>query len=133
MLQNQRLFHQKSLNWRPIVLFIHFNNSNSEQHMFYLSFHLWLMKCWMKYGIKIISSLNASPKLLLSEMLKLVKLILTVSSTNFVIERLRSCFILATDKKKVDKLKLAEVASQLFSKKEHHFPFKNRYFLRKFT
>ena len=41
----------------------------------------------IKDAITIISSLNASQKLLVSEVLKLVKLILTVPATNAVIER----------------------------------------------
>ena len=77
----------------------------------------------------MISSLNASEKLLVSEALKLVKLILTVPATNAVSERSRStlhrfkfylrssiteellssCLIIATYKEKVDKLKLVEV------------------------
>ena len=46
----------------------------------------------IKDAITIISSLNASQKLLVSEVLKLVKLILTVPATNAVSER--SCSIL---------------------------------------
>ena len=76
-----------------------------------------------KEAIQIISSLNASRKLLVSEMLKLVKLILLVPTTNTVSERsrlrlcrvktyLRSsmtqvhvscCLIFATYEKQVDK------------------------------
>ena len=41
----------------------------------------------IKDAITIISSLNASQKLLVSEVLKLVKLILTVPATNSVSER----------------------------------------------
>ena len=41
----------------------------------------------IKDAIKIISSLNASEKLLVSEALKLVKLILTVPATNALSER----------------------------------------------
>ena len=44
----------------------------------------------IKETIKIISSLNASRKLLMSEVRKLVKLILLVPSTNVVSERLCS-------------------------------------------
>ena len=44
----------------------------------------------MKDAITIISSLNASQKLLVPEVLKLVKLILTVPATNAVSERSRS-------------------------------------------
>ena len=78
--------------------------------------------------IMIISLLNASQKLLVSEVLKFVKLILTVSATNAVSERscstscrfktylrssmtqelLSSCLILDTYKEKVDKLKLVK-------------------------
>ena len=78
--------------------------------------------------IIIISLLIASQKLLVSEVLKFVKLILTVSATNAVSERscstshrfktylrsslaqelLSSCLILATYKEKVDKLKLVK-------------------------
>ena len=95
----------------------------------------------IKDAITIILSLNASQKLLVSEVLKLVKLILTVPATNAVSERscstlhkfktylrssltqelLSSCLILATYKEKVDKLKLVEVANQLRFKNEHCF------------
>ena len=95
----------------------------------------------IKDAITIISSLNASQKLLVSEVLKLVKLILTVPATNAVSERscstlhrfkfylrssitqelLSSCLIIATCKKKVDKLKLIEVANQFCFENEHHF------------
>ena len=44
----------------------------------------------IKEAIKIISSLNASRNLLVSEVLKLVKTILLVQITNAVSERLRS-------------------------------------------
>ena len=44
----------------------------------------------IKDAIKIISSLNASRKLLVSEVMKLVKLILLVPTTNAVSERSRS-------------------------------------------
>ena len=86
----------------------------------------------IKDSITIISSLNASQKLLVSEVLKLVKLISTVPATNAVSKRscsmlhgfkfylqssiiqelLSFCLIIATCKEKVDKLKLAEGASQ---------------------
>ena len=91
-------------------------------------------------AITIISSLNASQKLLVSELFKLVKLILTVPATNAVSERscstlhrfktylwpsliqlLSSCLILATYKEKVDKLKFVEVANQFCFKNEHCF------------
>ena len=95
----------------------------------------------IKDAITIISSLNASQKLLVSEVLKLVKLILTVPATNAVSERscstlhrfkfylrssitqelLSSCLIIATCKEKVDKLKLVEVANQFCFENEHHF------------
>ena len=84
----------------------------------------------IKDVITIISLLIASQKLLVSEGLTLVKLI--VPATNAVSERSRStlcrfktylrssmtheflssCLILATYKEKVDKLKLVEVANQ---------------------
>ena len=87
----------------------------------------------IKDAITIISSLNASQKLLVSEVLKLVKLILTVPITNAVSERLCStlirfktylrssatqellsfCLILATHKEKVNKLNLFDVAHQV--------------------
>ena len=60
----------------------------------------------IKDTIKIISSLNASQKLLVSEVLKLVKLVLTVP---------------ATYKEKVDKLRLVEVANQFCFENEHRF------------
>ena len=95
----------------------------------------------MKDAITIISSLNASQKLLVSEVLTLVKLILAVPATNAVSERscstlhrfkfylrpsitqelLSSCLIITTCKEKVDKLKLVEVANQLCFENEHHF------------
>ena len=90
----------------------------------------------IKEAMKIISSLNASRKLLVAELLKLVKLILLVPTTNAVSERSRktlcrvktylrssmtqelvsSCLVVTTYKKQVDKLKLVEVASLLFQK-----------------
>ena len=83
------------------------------------------------------SSLNVSQKLLVSEVLKLVKLISTVPATNAVSERwcstlhkfklyLRSsmtqelqssCLIIATCTEKVDELKLVEVAKQVLPRK----------------
>ena len=95
----------------------------------------------IKDAIKIISSLNASQKLLVYEVLKLVKLILTVPGTNAVSEKscstlhrskfyLRSsmtqeflsyCLIVATYNEKVDKLKLVEVANQFCFENEHRF------------
>ena len=87
---------------------------------------------WIKEAIKIISSLNASQKLLVSEVLKLVQLILLVPITNAVSERshwtlcrvksylrssmtqerLSSCFIVTIYKKQLDKLKLVEATSR---------------------
>ena len=94
-----------------------------------------------KDAITIISSLNASEKLLVSEVLELVKLILTVSTPNavslrsyatlcrfktylrsFMIqEPLSSCLIVATYNDKVDKLKLVEVAKQFYFENKHRF------------
>ena len=90
----------------------------------------------IKEAIKIISSLNASRKLLVAELLKLIKLILLVPTTNAVSKRSRktlcrvkiylrssmiqelvsSCLIVTTYKNQVDKLKLIEVASLFFQK-----------------
>ena len=98
-------------------------------------------KVGIKDAVTIISSLNASKKLLVCEALKLVKLILAVPPTNAVSERLcstlhrfkfylrssitqellSSCLIIATCKEKVDKLKLVEVANQFCFESEHHF------------
>ena len=95
----------------------------------------------IKDTITIISSLNASQKLLVSEVLKFVKLIITVSPTNALSERscstlrrfkfylrlsitqelLSSGLIIATFKKKVDKLKLVEVANQFCFENGNHF------------
>ena len=95
----------------------------------------------IKDTINIISSLNVSQKLLISEVYKLVKLILTVPDTYTVRERLcstlrrvktylqssmaqeclSSCLILATYKGKVDKLKLVEVANQIYFENESCF------------
>ena len=94
--------------------------------------------------IKIISPLNASRKLLVSKMLKLVNLILLVPTTNVGSERLRStlcrvktylrspmtqetvssCLIVTTYIKQVDELKLVEAASQFSFKNEHRFSIK---------
>ena len=77
----------------------------------------------------------------MSEVLRLVKLILLVPSTNVASERSRStlcrvktylrssmtqepvssCLIVTTYKKQVDKLKLVEAASQFFFKNDHRF------------
>ena len=95
----------------------------------------------IKDAITIISSLNPSRKLLVSDVLKLVKLILTVPATNVVSERscstlhrfrfylqssitqelLSSCLIIATCKEKVDKLRLVEVANPFCFENEYHF------------
>ena len=95
----------------------------------------------VKDAITIILSLNASQKLLVFEVFKLVKLILIVPATNAVNERsfsilrrfktyLRSsmsqerqssCLIFATYKEKVDKLKLVEVANQFRFENEDRF------------
>ena len=95
----------------------------------------------IKDTITIISSLNASQKLLVSEVLKFVKLILTVPTTIAISERscstlhrfkfylrssitqelLSSCLIVATCKEKVDKLKLVEVENQFCFESENHF------------
>ena len=94
-----------------------------------------------KEAIKIISSLNASQKVLVSEVLKLAKLILLVPTTNGVSERSRStfcsvktylrssmtqepvtsCLIATTYKKQVDKQKLVEAANYFCFKNEHRF------------
>ena len=85
--------------------------------------------------------IKAISKLLVSEMLKLLKLILTVPATNALSERscstlhrfkfylrssitqelLSSRLIIATYKEKIDKLKLVEIANQFYFKNEHHF------------
>ena len=95
----------------------------------------------IKDAITIISSLNASEKLLVSKAVKLIKLILTVPTTNAVSERLcltlyrfklylrssitqellSSCLIIPTCKEKVDKLKIVEVVNQFCFENEHHF------------
>ena len=98
----------------------------------------------IKETIKIISSLNASRKLLASEVLELVELILLVLTTNVASERscstlcgvktylrssitqepVTSCLIVTTYKKQVDKRKLVEAASQFCVKNEHCFSIK---------
>ena len=98
----------------------------------------------IKEEIKIISSLNASQKLLVSEVLKLVKLFLSLPITNAVTEKLRStlccvktylrssiiqepvssCLIVTTYIKEVDKLKLVEAARLLCFNNEHCFQLK---------
>ena len=87
----------------------------------------------IKDATTIISPLNIFQKLLVSEVLKLVKLTLTVPTTKAVSERscsalrrfntylqssmteelLSFCLILTTYKDKVDKLKLFDVAKQI--------------------
>ena len=96
----------------------------------------------MVHNEKIIR--RSSVKLLVSEVLKLAKLILLVIITNAVSERsgstlcrvktylrssmpeepLSSCLIVATYKKQVDKLKLVETASQFCFKNGHRFSIK---------
>ena len=98
---------------------------------------------WIKEEIKIISSSNASQKLFVYEVLKLVKLILLVPTTNvniktclrssIVQEPLCSFLIVTTCKKRVDKLKLLKAASQFCFKNKNRFFFKSRYFPRNFT
>ena len=110
----------------------------SDQHKFKLETQLKTLthiidekRIGIKDAITIISSLNTSQKLLVSEVLKLIQLILTVPATNAANERscstlrrfktylrssmtqelLSSCLILATYKKKVDKPKLVAVAN----------------------
>ena len=95
--------------------------------------------------------------MVVSEVLKLVKLILLVPATNAVSERscstlcrvktylrssmtqerLNSCLVLATYKEQVDKLNLVEAANRICFNDEHRFfifgKFKNKDFPRKFT
>ena len=98
----------------------------------------------IKETTKIISSLNASRKLLVSYVLELVKLILLLHANNAVSEILRSafcrvktylrssmtqepvnsCLIVTTYKKQVDKRKLIEAPSQFYFKNEHCFSVK---------
>ena len=93
----------------------------------------------IKDAIKVTSSLNPSQKMLVSEVLKLVKLILLVPAANAVSEkscsslrrdktylqssmtqeRLNSCLVLAIYKEQVDKLNLVEVANQFCFSNEH--------------
>ena len=97
-----------------------------------------------KEAIKIISRSNASRKLLVSEVLKLVNLILLVPITNVASERSRStlcrvktylrssmtqesvssCLVVTTYTKQVDKLKLVEAASQFCFENDHRFSIK---------
>ena len=104
------------------------------------------IKVRIKEAIKIVSSSNASQKLLVSEVLELVKLISLVPNTNAVSERSRStlcrvktylrssitqeplssCSVVTTYKKQVDKLKLVEAASQFCFKNEHRFSIKEQ-------
>ena len=108
---------------------------NSDLHKFKLETQLKTLthivdekQVGIKDSITIISSLNVSQKMLVSAVLKLVKLILTVTATNAVSERSRSTLhrfkfylrssitqelvssslIIATCKEKVDKLKLVK-------------------------
>ena len=89
----------------------------------------------------------------MSEVLKLVKLILLVPTTNVASERslptlcrfktylqssvtqepVSSCSIVTTYKQQVDKLKLGEAASQFCFKNELRFSIKEQCFPRKFT
>ena len=121
---------------------------NSDLHKFKLEIQLKTLthivdkkQVGIKDIITITSSLNASQKMLVSEVLKLVKLILTVPTTNAVSERLcsmlhrlkfylrsfitqellSSCLIISTCKEKVDKLKLVEAVNQFCFENEHHF------------
>ena len=88
----------------------------------------------IKVAKTIISLLNTSQKLLVSEVLKLAtnavserssstlhrfKFYLWASITQ---ELLSSCLIIATYKEKVGKLKLVKVANQFCFENEHHFP-----------
>ena len=95
----------------------------------------------IKDAITITSSLNASQKLLVSEVVRLVKLILTVPATiavsgrscstshrfkfhlrSSITQELLSFYLfIATCKEKVDKLKLVEVANQFCFENENHF------------
>ena len=97
-----------------------------------------------KEAIKVISRSNASRKLLVSGVLKLVKLILLVPTANVASERSRStlcrvktylwssmtqepvssCLIVTTYTKQIDKLKLVEAASQFCFENEHRFSIK---------
>ena len=102
-------------------------------------------------GIKeitnVISLLNAYRKLSVSEVLELVKLILLVHNTDSIVgersrstlrrvktylrssmtqEPVRSCLIVTTYKKQVDKRKLVEAASQFCFKNEHCFSIKEQ-------
>ena len=97
-----------------------------------------------KEAIKIISPLNASRKLLVSEVVKLVKLILLVPTIYVTSEssgstscrvktylwssmtqgHVSSCLIVTTYKEQVDKLKLVEAGSQFCFKNEHPFSVK---------
>ena len=107
----------------------------------------------LKEAITIISSINVSRKLLVPEVLKLVRLILLVPTTIAVSERSRltlcrvktylrsaimtqepvtSCLIITTYKKQVDKLKLIEAAPSFNSKIKIAFQLKNTYFPRSF-
>ena len=107
----------------------------------------------LKEAITIILSINVSQKLLVPEVLKLLKLILLVPTTIAVSERscwtlcrvktylrsaimtqepVTSCLIITTYKKQVDKLKLVEAAPSFNSKIKIAFQLKNAYFPRSF-
>ena len=80
----------------------------------------------IKETTKIISSLDAYQKLLVSEVLKLVKLIVVQSQILPAIiydhlERLSSCLIVTTYKKQVYKLRLVEEASRFCFEIERRF------------
>ena len=95
----------------------------------------------IKDAITVISPFSASQKSFVSDVLKFVKLILTVLATNVVSERscstfrrfktwLRSCvtqelpsycLFLATCEKKVDILELVEVPNQFCFENKHRF------------
>ena len=95
----------------------------------------------------VISSLNAYRTLPVSEVLELVKLILLVHNTDSIVsersrstlrrvktylrssmtqEPVRSCLIVTTYKKQVDKRKLVEAAKHICFKNEHCFSIKEQ-------
>ena len=85
--------------------------------------------CWWKVSCNKschnnILSLNTSQKLLVSEVLKLLKLINSTLYQNLpaiIYDSRTSCLILATYKEKVGKLELVEVANQFCFENEHSF------------
>ena len=103
--------------------------------------------------MKIISLLNGSRKLLVSEVLELVELILLVPTTNAISERSRStlcrvktylrssltqepvtsCVIVTAYKKQVDERKQLKQQASFASKRNIGFQLKNRFFPRQFT